>query len=189
MERGLDESIVTQPNLNTMENTITKEQIYTLATQSYGLVPGVIKEMAERSEPLAYMYLIGTRSMDTSSLTDLEMNAIELKISSLNKCESCVKGHSFLVKKAGLSDADVKAILTNESTSINRLNVLLKGAEYIYHAGNGHYPDIVLDYLEGEGLTEQVIFEMIGLISLKTISNYVNNYLASVKARTSQAIQ
>jgi AhpD family alkylhydroperoxidase len=169
-----------------MKTAITKEQIYALSTESFGLVPGVIKEMAERSEPLAYTYLIGTQSMGKSSLTDLEINAIELKISSLNKCESCVKGHSFLVKKAGLSDADVKAILFNESTSIDRLNTLLKAAEYIYYAGNGIYADVVMDYFNDEELIEQVVFEIIGLIALKTISNYVNNYLASVKARARQ---
>ncbi len=169
-----------------MKTEITKEQIYALSSESFGIVPGVIKEMAERSEPLAYLYLIGTQSMEKSSLTGLEINAIELKISLLNKCESCVKGHTFLVKKAGLSEVDATAIVNNERTSIDRLNVLLKAAEYIYYAGNGIYADVVLDYLEDEELTEPVIFEIIGLISLKTISNYVNNYLASVKTRAKQ---
>lgn len=94
-----------------------------------------------------------------------------------------MKGHSFLVKKAGLSESDAKAIVNNENTSVNRINVLLKAAEYIYFAGNGIYADMVLDYFEDEELSEQVIFDIIGLISLKTISNYVNNYLASVKTR------
>jgi AhpD family alkylhydroperoxidase len=167
-----------------MKTNITKEQIFALSTESFGIVPGVIKEMAERSEPLAYMYLVGTQTMEKSSLSDVEINAIELKISLLNKCESCIKGHSFLAKKAGLSEADVKAVLNNENTSIDRLNVLLKAAEYIYYAGDGIYADVVLDYFDDEELKEQVVFEIIGLIALKTISNYVNNYLASIKTRT-----
>lgn len=169
-----------------MKTEITRENIYAMSTESFGIVPGVIKEMAERSEPLAYLYLVGTKTMEGSSLSNLEINAIELKISALNKCESCVKGHSYLVKKAGLSDADTKAIVNNESTSVNRLNVLLKAAEYIYYSGNGVYADVVLDYFDDEELTEQVVFEIIGLISLKTISNYVNNYLSSVKRRAEQ---
>ena len=36
---------------------------------------------------------------------------------------------------------------------------------------------------ENNEITEQEIFEIIGLISLKTISNYVNNYLTSVKRK------
>jgi AhpD family alkylhydroperoxidase len=171
-----------------MKNNISKEQIYTLSTESFGIVPGVIKEMAERSEPLAYLYLIGTQAIENSSLTELEINAIELKISSINKCESCMKGHSFLARKAGLSDADVKAIVNNESTSVDRLNVLLKAAEYIYYAGSGIYADVVLDYFDDEELKEQEVFEIIGLIALKTISNYVNNYLASIKIRARQNV-
>jgi AhpD family alkylhydroperoxidase len=154
-----------------------------LSQESYGIVPGVIKEMVERSVPLAYTYLVGTQTMELSSLTPLEINAIELKISALNKCESCMKGHTFLVKQAGLSDADAQAIVKNDETSNDRLNVLLKAAEYIYYSGSGLYGDMVLDFFENEDLPEQVVFEIIGLISLKTISNYVNNYLASVKIK------
>ena len=166
-----------------MKTTLNKDHIYRLSQESYGIVPGVIKEMAERSVPLAYTYLMGTQTMELSSLTALEINAIELKISALNKCESCMKGHTFLAKQAGLSDSDAQAIVKNDETSIDRLNTLLKAAEYIYYSGSGLYGDMVLDFFEDEDLPEQVVFEIIGLISLKTISNYVNNYLASVKIK------
>jgi hypothetical protein len=169
-----------------MKTLVSKEQIYALTQESFGVVPGVIKEMGERSVPLAHMYLTGTQTMALSSLSEIEINAIELKISSLNNCESCKKGHSFLLKKAGLAEADVQAILSGELTSIERLNTLLRAAEYIYFSGSGTYADIVLDFFEEEELSEQVIFEIIGLISLKTISNYVNNYLLSVKNRKVQ---
>ena len=164
-----------------MNTELTQELVYKLSTESYGLVPGVVKEMANRSVPLAYLYLVGTQTMEKSSLTDLEINAIELKISSLNKCESCMKGHTFLVKKAGLSDDDVQAIIRDEQTSIDRLNVLLKAAEYIYYSGSGIYPDLALAFFEDNDLSEQVLFELIGLIALKTISNYVNNYITTKK--------
>jgi AhpD family alkylhydroperoxidase len=166
-----------------MKAEITKELVYNLSTESFGIVPGVIKEMAERSVPLAYLYVLGTQAMEQSSLSPLEINAIELKISLINKCESCVKGHTFLVKKAGLSDVDVSAIIRNEETTITRLNTLLKAAEYIYYSGSGEYPDLVLDFFQDEEVTAQLIFEIIGLISLKTVSNFVNNYIASVKSR------
>lgn len=166
-----------------MQQQLTKENIYALSTESYGVVPGVIKEMAERSTPLAYLYLTGTQTMEHSSLSDLEINAIELKISSLNKCESCMKGHTHLVKKAGLSEENVDAIIQNHPTSNERLNRLLRAAEYVYYSGSDTWPDLVLDFFADEGINEQEVFEIIGLVSLKTISNYVNNYLKSVKAK------
>lgn len=163
-------------------NTMTKEEVYQLSTESFGMVPGIIKEIAERSVPVAHMYLMGTKAIEHSGFSEIEINAIELKISMLNNCESCVKGHSFLLKRAGLGEDDIKAIIQNQATSINRLNRLLRAAEYIYYSGNNIYPDIAMDYFTDEEITEQEIFEMIGLISLKTISNYVNNYLAKKKS-------
>lgn len=167
-----------------METNITKELVYTLSTETFGTVPGVVKEMAERSVPLAYLYLLGTKTMEKSTLTEIEINAIELKVSALNQCESCMRGHSFLLKKAGLPETDIQAIIRNEHTTIERLNTLLKTAESIYYAGSGEYPDLVLDYFESEDISEQVVFDIIGLIALKTMSNFVNNYLTSIKSKS-----
>lgn len=159
-----------------------KETIYELAKQSFGIVPGVIKEMAERSLPLAKLYTDGVITMEHASLSNLEINAIELKVSTLNKCESCIKGHTFLCKQAGLSDADIQALINNQPTSNERLNKLLTATEYIYYSGGDVYPELVLDFFEMEQISETEVFEIIGLISLKTISNYVNNYLKSIKS-------
>jgi AhpD family alkylhydroperoxidase len=159
------------------------EKLHELAFQSFGTVPGIIKEMTQRSIPVAKLYLDGVLTMEQSSLSELEINAIELKISSLNSCESCTKGHSFLSKKAGLSDTDIEALLKGQATGNTRLNKLLAATEYIYHSGSGSYPDFVLEYFEMEDISETVIFEIIGLISLKTISNYINNYLKSQKEK------
>lgn len=166
-----------------MFTEITKESVYELSMTSFGIVPGVVKEISERTVPLAFMYLVGNQAMHHSALDDMELNAIELRISVLNNCESCIKGHTFLSKKAGLGESDIQALKNGEDTSIPRLNNLLKATDLLYSFGNNLFPDDVLNSIEDQGLTEQEIFEIIGLISLKTISNYVNNYLASVKTK------
>lgn len=161
-----------------MKNEITQQQVYDLAMESFGVVPGIIKEAAERSVPVAYLYTLGNSIMEKASFSFTEMNAIELKISSLNHCESCMKGHSYLLKKEGMSEEDIQAILSGSKTGSDRLNLLLQSAEYIYHAGSDEYPEYVVEYLE-DHLTRQELADMIGLISLKVISNYLNNYLVS----------
>lgn len=171
-----------------MNAYLTKEFVYTLSKESYGIVPGVVKEMAELSVPLAYMYLLGTKTTGQSSLSKLEINAIELKIAMLNKCESCMKGYTLLVKKAGLSDGDVQAIVHQNETSMERLNKLLKAAEYIYYSSNDIDPALVLDYFQDENVTKQQLFEIIELISLKMTSNYVNIYHASIKRKQKVAL-
>ncbi len=169
--------------IDLMKTELTKKEILEKAVESFGVVPGIIREMTERSLPLTYLYLTGTVLMEQSSLDETEINAIELRVSVMNNCESCIKGHSFLLKKAGLSEVNIRAIIKKEPTDNDRLNRLLQAAEYIYYAGSGTYPDLALDFFNNAEISEQEIFEIIGLISLKTISNYTNNYLASVKAR------
>lgn len=163
-----------------MKKEITQQQVYDLAIESFGIVPGIIKEAAERSVHTAYLYTSGTAVMESASFSQIEMNAIELKVSTLNHCESCMKGHSYLLKKAGVAETDIKAIIDGGNTSNDQLNVLLQATEYIYHAGSDEYPGYVVQFLQ-ENLTEKQLVDIIGLISLKVISNYINNYLVSAK--------
>lgn len=163
-----------------MKKEITQQQVFDLAMESFGVVPGIIKEAAERSLQVAYLYAKGTAIMESASFNPIEMNTIELKVSALNHCESCIKGHSYLLKKAGLDDADIKSIIAGQNTSHPRLNTLIQATEYVYHAGSNEYPEYVVEFLQ-ENLTGKELADIIGLISLKVISNYINNYLASVK--------
>ena len=163
-----------------MKKSITLQQVYDLSMESFGVVPGIIKEAAERSVAVAYLYTSGTAIMENSSFSNIEINAIELKVSSLNHCASCTKGHSYLLKQAGLSEEDSKAIIAGKDTSIERLNLLMQATAYIYHAGSDEYPDYVVQFLQ-DHFSEQEITDIIGLIALKVISNYINNYLVSAK--------
>jgi AhpD family alkylhydroperoxidase len=94
-----------------MKQQPTKTSVYQSAEQNFGIVPPMIKDIAEFSIPAAALYVDGVITMSASAFTELEINAIELRISSLNGCESCVKGHSYLSKKAGLSESDIKALV------------------------------------------------------------------------------
>jgi len=81
-----------------------------------------------------------------------------------------------------MAEADIHAIVAGKPVNDARLNLLVEAAECIYHAGSDEFPATVLDFLQ-ENLTEKEIIDIIGLISLKTISNYMNNYLASIKQK------
>ncbi len=164
-----------------MKQTVTKESVYQFAEQSFGLVPPMIKEIAEYSVPVAALYTEGVITMDSAGFTAIETNAIELLISSLNNCDSCVKGHSFLSRKAGLQDDDIRAIIERRPTSVDSLNRLLKGTEALFYANREGYA-AYLQVLDEEAFSKKEIFEMIGLLSLKTISNNINNYQRALKA-------
>lgn len=165
-----------------MKKTITKEQVYDIAVSNFGLVPGIIKETAERSPYTAWIFTQGSAIMEHASFNATEMNAIELKISALNHCESCIKGHSFLLKKEGFSETNIQAIITGRPVTNERINTLIRATEYIFFAGGSDYPDHVVQYLQ-EYISEKELTDIIGLIGLKTIANYLNNYIASVKKK------
>lgn len=164
-----------------MKQQQTRDMVYQSAEQSFGIIPPLIKEIAEVSVPVAALYVDGVTTMNASAFSEIEINAIELRISSLNGCESCIRGHSYLSRKAGLSEADVKAITEGRLTSIDSLNRIIRGTDAIFYASRSGYAGH-LNFWEKEQFSRKEIFEIIGLLSLKTISNNINNYLKAVMA-------
>ncbi|MBL7933321.1 MAG: carboxymuconolactone decarboxylase family protein [Bacteroidia bacterium] len=160
--------------------TINQKLVFEHAMQIFGVVPGIVKELAERSPQAAYVFTEANRIMEGASFNSLEINAIELKISVLNKCTSCIKGHSYLLKKEGMNEEDIKSIIANGNPQSERLRTLLEATENIYYAGSDIYPAQVRDALQ-ENLSDREITEIIALIGIKTIANYQNNYLESLK--------
>ncbi len=165
-----------------MKKEISKALVLEQAKEIFGMVPGIIGEAAERSAPVAWLYTNGSAVMAQASFTPVELNAIELKVSVLNHCASCIKGHSYLLKQEGQEEIFIQAIRAGNKTGDARIDQLLQATEYIFHAGHDEYPEFVLDYLD-EHITEKELTDIIGLIALKTIANYLNNYLASVKQK------
>ena len=163
--------------------TISSQQVFDLATEFFGLVPGIVKELAGRSTATAMTFVQGSANMEQGSFSFTELNVIELKVSLLNHCESCVKGHSYLLKKEGLPEEEIKAILEKRSLDSERLNQIIRATENIYYAGSDIFPAQVLEDLI-DHFTEKEIVEIIGLIGIKTIANYTNNFLASLKIKS-----
>lgn len=163
-----------------MKTEITQQQVYDKAMDAFGVVPGIVKELATRSEAVAFIFTQGSALMEGRSFTFAELNAIELKISALNNCHSCIKGHTYLLKKEGVAEEEIKAIIEKGNLKDERLHQLVRATENIYYAGSDTFPVHVSEELS-ETLSEREITEIIGIMGIKTIANYMNNYLASLK--------
>jgi AhpD family alkylhydroperoxidase len=160
---------------------ISKESLFQITQQAYGTVPGLIKELGEYSLPTAYLYSFGVQILAQGNFSETETNTIELKISMLNNCQSCIKGHSYLLKRSGMDDDQINAVLNGQLLTSENLNDLLRATEYIYHAGSKEFPELVISFFEERQISSKQVIEIIGLIAIKTISNYANNYLNSIK--------
>lgn len=160
---------------------ITEEQVYAMAKEAYGIVPPLVKQMTTVSPEVGYHYVAGLHAVANGQFTDIEQHAIQLKISVLNRCESCIKGHSFLLKNAGVSNDDINAIRHGLLTSMKSVNRLTDLTEVMFLGGRETFTDERLEKLESAGANHTELFQIVSLIASKTISNYINNYLAAVK--------
>ena len=159
---------------------ITQEQVEKVAIDHYGVVPPMVKQMYNVSPAVAFHYIVGVTALSDSGFSSLEQQAIQLRVSSLNNCESCMKGHSFLLKNAGMSEDDIAAIRGGLSTSDQKIDRLVGITSLVFTGGRTGF-DGVIEKLESLKASKQEIFEIISLMASKTISNYINNYSQSVK--------
>jgi AhpD family alkylhydroperoxidase len=162
---------------------VTEEHVNTLATKEYGLVPPLVKQMAAVSPGVAYHYLSGLSSVSQGRFSTIEQHSIQLKVSLLNQCESCIKGHSFLLKNLGMSEEDIASIRHGLLTSAININRVIALTEIMFDGGRNGFSDEHLIRIERAQAEKAELFEIVSLIASKTISNYINNYLASIKTK------
>lgn len=162
-----------------------QQQVETASREVFGTVPPMIAQMMQVSPVIAFNYVQGIKAYASSGFTDIEKNAIQLRISVLNGCASCVKGHSFLLKRAGMAEEDILAVRHGLLTSDPSLNRLLDATVLLFEGGREAFGGTFREAFARTGVSERVAVEIIGLLSLKTISNYFNNFYLQVTAHQS----
>lgn len=156
------------------QTQITKD-IFALAEKRFGFVPNLIKAL--NKHPLVMkLYTDGVFLFeDNGLLTPKEQQVVYLAISAENKCYYCTAAHGFVAQKvAGLEAAEVESILNGKLSSNARYNALITSARLTLEK-RGWLTTDDLKKLEDLGVGKEQIMEIIGLIALKTITNYVNH--------------
>lgn len=162
---------------------VTQNELEQIAMEEYGIVPPVVKLISAVSTAVAYHYLLGLALMKEGTFTTVGQNVIQLKVSVLNQCEACIKGHGFQLKTLGMSDEDIMSIRDGVLTSDKEANRLIDLTETIFQGGRNGFTRERIEKLEAMGATKIEIAEVISLIASKTISNYINKYNHAAKAR------
>lgn len=142
--------------------------------QKYGFVPKTYEQMISTSPQLAELYWKGAHIMHQGSLSEKEIMALQLAISVENECKYCSAAHSKGAKNAGISLEDIQAIKDEELPEDTRLAVLIKAARMLLDKQGWLGADEMSQFAE-EGVTKQNIYDIIGIISLKTITNWTNH--------------
>ena len=150
-----------------------RDEVLAAAKKKFGFVPNLIKEMV-KSPAAAQVYMKGQEVMTEAFLTNQEQQVIQLAISTINNCHYCTKAHSALCKLAGTPQEEIEAIQSGSLPQDERLKALVSATRLI-HEKKGWLSEEDLQSLDSLGIDRVQIYEIIALIGLKTLSNYINH--------------
>ena len=157
-----------------MQKVTTKAQdILDQAEKSFGFVPNVLKELAASPEVLD-LYVRGTEILNDTVLDEREKQIVILAVSNHNGCDYCQAAHGMVAKKAGASAEDVEAVKNHQPLEKARDNLLVDAAHRILEK-KGWLTAGDLQEFEEKGIDRRQILEIVGIIALKTITNYTNH--------------
>jgi AhpD family alkylhydroperoxidase len=140
---------------------------------SYGFVPELFAYMIEA--PIAVeAYLQLNSILSRSSFSPAQLQIALLAVSVQNSCSFCAIAHEAMGRKSGVHPQTIAAIKgkTKIQDPVDRAVVLL--IQTIVEK-RGWVDDEELQQFFDAGFTRQQVFELMVVVSIKTLSNYSNH--------------
>lgn len=159
-----------------MSSTLATEETRKIrddVEEEWGFVPNLVDQLLASPET-ARLYLEGSEIIAGGVLSEEEQNAVKLAVSSANGCHYCRSAHRAIGKQAGTDPEDLERIDRGELPSDERLAKLVAATRLLMDE-RGWLDTEQLAKLEGNGVDRRQLYEIISIIALKTISNYVNH--------------
>jgi uncharacterized peroxidase-related enzyme len=151
------------------------QQVHEKAEQALGFVPNLITEMTKENPAVADAYLTSQGIVEEGGvLSPAEQQAVILAASSYNDCHYCTKAHAAAGQQAGLDAETVETINEGGLPSDDRLKSLVRATRRIL-GKRGWLSDADEAEFADLGLERPELYEIVGLVGIKTISNYVNH--------------
>ena len=150
-------------------NRQTKE-IFSNIQQNVGRVPNLYAAMGN-SPNLLSGFLQFSDALNNGVFSRKEQEAIALAVSQSNGCAYCLSAHTALGKMVGFSEEETLQLREGTSTNI-KLNALTNLAFEITEK-KGKAAAETIDQFFAAGYTEAAFAELIGLVALRIITNYV----------------
>lgn len=152
---------------------VAADRILDKVKQNYGFVPNLIKEMVT-SPAVAQIYVEGIGALANASLSPKEQQAALLAVSQVNGCEYCQAAHAMGGKAVGINPANIEAIRAGKAPQDPSLNAVVAAARLLLEK-KGWLDDGEISSLESRGITRAKLYEIVAIVGLKTISNYINH--------------
>ena len=122
------------------------------------------------------VYLKGQGALghENNRLTAEQRNYVQLAVSAVNGCDYCTAAHSAMGRMQGSNAGDIKAVANGEAIAADAGGKYVEAALLIMEK-QGHLTGQDLARLEGQGLDREVLYEIIGNIGVKIVSNWINH--------------
>lgn len=157
----------------TNENKERKDKIFSGVQEKFGFVPNVIKEVGNSIVALE-TYMAAGAALEYSTLTPVEVNAVQLTVSAKNECHYCTRAHTALGKMLETSPDDLAAIRQGELPAGERMANLVSTARLLMDK-KGFLNGQDLENVSDKSISRAELYDIIAIIAQKTISNYVNH--------------
>ncbi|CAE6798471.1 carboxymuconolactone decarboxylase family protein [Nitrospira defluvii] len=141
--------------------------------KKYGFLPNLFGVLAE--SPTAVQAYAGiNKALEQSALTPVEQQVVALTVSAANNCAYCMGAHSTVAQMVHMPEAVLTALREQRSLSDRKLNALrLLVVSVLHH--RGWVPEEDLNQFTGAGYAKQHLLDVLTIVALKTLSNYVNH--------------
>ncbi len=129
------------------------------------------------SEPALRAYLAMENALDTGTLAPSEIEAIKLRVSTLNSCAFCVAIHRKKARAAGLSSQAIKASQEGEPTGDERIDAMLAIVTGFFSAP-GKTPDALVSRARVAGIDDAALMDLamaVSAIFFTNIANHLND--------------
>lgn len=138
-----------------------------------GVIPNLMKLIGNSPAALeGYLSLNG--ALGKGSIGTKTSERIALAVAELNGCSYCLSAHSYLGSNlAKLDDAEIEANRRGASSDHKAAAALRFAGQVI--AQRGHVSDTDFADVKSAGYSEAEIIEIVLLVALNTLTNYVNN--------------
>lgn len=140
-----------------------------------GVVPNLFRLIANSPVALdGFVSLNG--ALAKGSLSPATRERISLAVAEINGCEYCLAAHSYLgANLAKLTNAEIEANRRGTSTDA-KADAAVRFAANITNQ-RGHVSGDAVNKVKSAGYTDAEIVEIVSLVALNTLTNYINSVL------------
>jgi uncharacterized peroxidase-related enzyme len=153
------------------------KQLFADVQSKLGVVPNLLRVLGNAPAALEG-YLNFSGALDAGSFNAKLREQIALTVAGSNLCNYCLSAHTFIGRRAGLTEKEI-ADAGHAISATPKTAAILKFARDIV-VQRGEVSDADLEQARASGLTDGEIVETVANVALNIFTNYVNHVARTV---------